>query len=113
MPTPRKRKQPLKLKKINVSEKSQWREILKDIDKDEIPIELLLSIKVRLIDGTEVNIDVKELLQKGHDPIDIQNSLDLKFQEIDAYIEDIDFYVSIDEVVKTVKPLTDQILKDL
>lgn len=102
-----------KLKKINVSAKDQWKRILKDIEKEEIPITLLRSISVNLIDGTIVNIDVKELIKEGHDPEVIEEMLDLRLKALDHIIEDVDFYVDIDDVVRTVQPITDQILKDL
>jgi hypothetical protein len=93
--------------------KDQWRKIIKDVDKDSVPVDLLLSITVRLIDGTEVNIDIKELLESGSDPESLEKMLSLKLQSLDRFIKDVDYYVSIDQVVKTVQPLTDQILKDL
>ena len=102
-----------KLKKINVSAKDQWKRILRDIEKEEIPVTLLRSISVNLIDGTIVNIDVKELIKEGHDPEVIEEMLDLRLKALDHIIEDVDFYVDIDDVVNTVQPITDQILKDL
>lgn len=109
---PRKKPRP-KLKRINVSAREQWRRILKDVDKNEIPITLLQSINVNLVDGTVVNIDVKELIKAGHDPDAVEQLLDLKLKSLDHIIEDVDFFVSIDDVVKTVQPITDRILKDL
>lgn len=110
--TPRKNRQP-KLKKVNVSAKAQWRQILKDVDKDEIPIDLLLSISVNLIDGTQININVRDLIDQGTDPKALERMLDEKFAALDDYIYDIDFMVSIDTVASRVQPITDQILKDL
>lgn len=107
-----KRKRP-KLKKINVSAKTQWRQILKEIDKDEIPVDLLLSITVNLIDGTKIKIDIQDLLDEGNDPKVLEEMLDLKFKTMDHIIQDIDFYINIDNIAKTVQPITDQILKDL
>ena len=109
---PKKERRP-KLKKINVSTKTQWRNILKDIDKDEIPVTLLLGLTVNLIDGTKIDIDVKELLKEVKDPDGLEDLLEVKLREIDAYIEDIDFYINIDDVVRAVQPITEQILKDL
>jgi hypothetical protein len=109
---PKKERRP-KLKRINVSAKTQWKHILKDVDKDEIPISLLLGLTVNLIDGTKVNIDIKELLKEGNDPEALEDLLDKKLREMDDYIEDIDFYISLDDVVRTVQPITDRILKDL
>lgn len=109
---PRKNPRP-KLKRINASARDQWRRILKDVEKKEIPITLLESINVNLVDGTVVSIDIKELISSGHDPDDIEQLLDLKLKSLDHIIEDVDFFVSIDDVVKTVQPITDRILKDL
>lgn len=109
---PKKPKRP-KSKKLNISSRSQWRALIKDIDKDDIPVDFLLSITVNLIDGSKININIKELLDQGTDPEVLHTSLDHKLQALDDYIKDIDFYVSIDDIVRTVQPITDQILKDL
>lgn len=110
---PRRKKALPKLKKVNVSKKAQWNQILKDIDKDEIPIDLLQAMNINLIDGTQVYINIKELLSAGSSPDEIKAMLDVKLMAIDQYIEDIDFYVNVDDVAKTVQPITDQMLKDL
>jgi len=102
-----------KLKKINVSKKSQWKNILKDVEKNEIPISLLQAIGVNLIDGTVINIDIKELLAAGNDTQQIEDMLDLKLRALDDIIADVDFYVNINDVVNTVQPITDQMLKNL
>jgi len=109
---PKKERRP-RTKKISVLEKNQWKNILKEIDKDEIPIDLLLSITVNLIDGTKVKIDIKELLDSGNDPEVLEKALDHKFRTMDQFIENIDFYVNIEDIARTVQPITDQILKDL
>jgi len=102
-----------KLKKINVTLRDQWKSILKQVEKDEVPITMLQSLSVNLIDGTVVNIDIKELLKDGIDPVDIEEMLDLKLKALDNIIVDVDFFVSIDDVVSAVQPITDEILKDL
>jgi len=102
-----------KLKKINISAKDQWRKILKEVEKKEIPITLLQSITVNLIDGTMVNVNIKELLSEGNDPELIEEMLNIKLKSLDQVIEDIDFYVDIDNVAKVIQPITDKILKDL
>lgn len=109
---PQKSRQP-KLKKVNVSARAQWKQILKDVDKDDIPIDFLLRISVNLIDGTKIDINVKDLIEEGHDPSELEEVLDNKFRSLDPYILDIDFYINLDDVVRTVQPITDQILKNL
>ena len=102
-----------KSKRLNVSKRSQWERILKDIKKEEIPVAVLDSLRVNLIDGTSVFIDIRELINEGNDPADIEAELQVKLTALDDVIEDVDFYIDVDSVTKTVQPITDHILKGL
>ena len=44
---------------------------------------------------------------------EIEEMLDAKFNELDAYIQNVDFLIDIDKVVDTVQPETDKVLKGL
>jgi len=110
--TPPKRKRP-KLKKINISSRSQWQNIIRDVDTDHIPIRLVNAIGINLIDGTKVTINIRELIAAGNDPEELDQVLRSKFASLDNIIQDVDFYVDIEAVANAVQPLTDQILKDL
>jgi hypothetical protein len=68
---------------------------------------------VQLVDGTSINIDIKQLIDDGQDPTEIEQLLDAKFHDLDEYIENVDFFIDIDKVVNTVQPETDKVLKDL
>ncbi len=109
---PQKPKRP-KSKRLNVSSKKEWERILKDVDKQDVPIGMLESLVVNLRDGTQVSIDIRELIAEGVDPDDLKNHIDERLEALDDYIEDVDFYISLDEVRKTVQPATDQLLKNL
>lgn len=91
----------------------KWKQILKQVDKDQIPLNYILNIEVNLIDGTTVNLNIKELLQAGADPVELKAHIDNKLSLIDEMVTDIDFYINIDDVAKTVQTLTDHMLKDL
>lgn len=108
----RKQKHP-KLKRLNITAREKWSKILKEVEKQEVPITLLESITVELIDGTKVQINIKDLIDEGLDPDEIENALNKKLQELDHIIKEIDFFVSLDDVAKTVQPITDTFLKDL
>lgn len=112
MTTPKRNPRP-KLKKVNVSAKEQWRRILREVDKDDIPVNMLIGLDVNLIDGTVVKINIKELLAEGTDPDVLGQMLDLKLKALDDIIKDVSFMVSIDEVANIVQPMTDRILKNL
>jgi fatty acid-binding protein DegV len=107
-----KRKKP-RLKRLNITAREKWEKILKGIEKTQVPVTVLESITVNLIDGTQVSVDIKELIAEGNDPDDIEAMLNEKLTELDHIIKDVDFYVSIDDVAKVVQPITDGFLKDL
>lgn len=99
--------------KININSKEVWENILATVEKPEVPIEVLEKIIIHLIDGTKVNINIIELLADGADPETLERELGDKLEKLDHMIEDIDFYVNIDEVAKTIQPETDRILSKL
>ena len=107
-----KRKRP-KLKRLNVTVREKWNKILKDVEKREVPVTLLESITVNLIDGTRVNVNIKELIVEGMDPEEIEQMLNEKLKALDHIIKDVDFFVNIDDVANAVQPITDSFLKDL
>lgn len=109
---PKKPKQP-RSKRLKVSKKEQWERILKDVEKREVPIGCLESIQVNLRDGTSVIVDIKQLLAEGQDPELVEYMVNSKLKALDHIIDDVDFYISVDSVAKTVQPITDSILKDL
>lgn len=100
-------------KRLKVSKKEQWETILKNVEKKEVPIGCLESIQVNLRDGTSVVIDIKQLLAEGQDPELVEYAVNSKLKALDHIIDDVDFYISVDSVAKTVQPITDIILKDL
>lgn len=102
-----------KLKRLNISVREKWKTILKEVEKQEVPVTFLESISVNLIDGTSVNVNIKELIAEGMDPDEVETILNHKLNELDYIIKDVDFFVSIDDVANVVQPITDNFLKDL
>ena len=98
---------------LNLNLRDKWQHIINDVAKPDVPINMLERIIVHLIDGTKVNVDITGLLADGGDPNIIENHIQHKLDELDAYIEDIDLYVNLQEVAKTVQPFTDKILSVL
>ena len=100
-------------KKITLNVSKRWKDIVEGVDKKEVPIGILQQIIVKLIDGTNISIDVKQLLADGMPDAEIEDMLDAKFSELDAYIQNVDFLIDIDKVVDAVQPETDKVLKGL
>lgn len=100
-------------KRITLNDSRNWKSIIEGVDKKEVPVNILQEISVKLVDGTVVTVDVKQLLRDGMRPLEIEKMLDEKFYELDAYILNVDFLVDIDKVASTIKPETDKVLKNL
>lgn len=99
--------------KLNLTSKDKWKTILEDVEKKEIPVEVMDRLIVNMIDGTSITINIKEMLATGSNPNKVHAELQKKLDEMDPYIEDIDFHINIDAVVNTIQPVTDRILKNL
>jgi hypothetical protein len=106
-------KKPPKSKRINLNYKGQWREILKDVEKEQVPINLLDCIMLKLLDGTEITIEVKKMLDSGEDGEELQKDISAKLAKLDHLIDQVDFFISIESLDRIIKPITADILKDL
>lgn len=102
-----------KSKRLNLNKKSQWERLLKEVKKEQVPITCLESICVNLKDGTAVTVDIKQLLAEGYNPDALEQEINQKLEALDEIIDDVDFYISVESVAKTVQPITDNLLKDL
>lgn len=102
-----------KAKKITINSRQNWKNILKEVDKKEVPLELLNSINIRLIDGTDIKIDVPALLETSVNALSVEEYLNEKFEELDSYIDNVDFFINLEYVSKTVEDSTNEILKNL
>jgi hypothetical protein len=100
-------------KKITLNTRSQWQRWVKEANKADVPIEVIQYVVVNLKDGSHVPIHISQLLAGGHDPEELDQQLASKLKELDDYIEDVDYYISVATVAKTVKAATDKLLKDL
>jgi len=99
--------------KINLNKREKWKGILEEVEKDEVPVEVMERVTVNLIDGTAVDINIRQLILNGEDPHAVQQELQNKLTTLDQYIEDVDFHINIDAVVNAVQPVTDRILRKL
>ena len=109
---PKKPRRP-KSKRLNLNRKDQWEKLLKEVNKEQVPIGVLRYITVNLKDGTSVDVNIAEMLEDGAEPAFVEKLINSKLEALDDVIKDVDFHISVDAVSKVVQPFTDQLLKDL
>lgn len=112
MPKPKKQRQP-RSKRLNLNRKDQWEKLLKEVNKEQVPIGVLRYITVNLKDGTSVDVNIAEMLEEGADPEVVERVINKKLNDLDDIIQDVDFHISVDSVAKVIQPFTDKLLKDL
>lgn len=99
--------------KLHLDTSAKWKQILQEINKDEMPVEVMDRVVVNLKDGTAVNVNIRELLLEGVEPDLIESKLNRSLKELDDSIEDVDFHINVDLVIDNVMPVTNRLLKDL
>ena len=109
---PKKPRQP-KSRRLNLNRKDQWEKLLKEVNKEQVPIGVLRYITVNLKDGTSVDVNIAEMLAEGADPAEVERLINQRLDALDDVIHDVDFHISVDSVAKVIQPFTDQLLKDL
>jgi transcription elongation factor Elf1 len=113
MPQEKPQKPKPKPKKLNLSTKATWKNILKDVEKKECPICVLEKMIVHLKDGTLVTVDIKKLLAEGANPEDVEMHVNQRLEDLDMYIDNVDYFLDVDMLEKTIQPETDKILSKL
>ena len=106
------RKSP-KQKRLNISTKDRWNKILKEVEKESVPVDVLEAVTFKLIDGTDVKVNIKELMNSGFSSEEVEAFLNEKLEQLESYIDDVDYFVNVDDVAGVIQPMTDSILKDL
>jgi hypothetical protein len=92
---PKKPRQP-KSKRLNLNSKAQWEKLLKEVKKEQVPINVLRYITVNLKDGTSVDVNIAEMIDEGADPAFVEQLINSKLEALDDVIEDVDFHISVD-----------------
>jgi len=112
---PRKKQPQRKQRVVKLSPDNQrdWEDILEEIDKQEVPVEVLQKVDIVLNDGTVVELSMAELTGQGMSYNDIEQALNERMDKMGNLISNVEFYVDIDKLQAQIQPNTDKILKDL
>jgi hypothetical protein len=103
----------VKSKRLNLNSKAKWEKLLKEVNKEQVPVAVIRYITVNLKDGTSVDVNIAEMLEEGADPAVVEKLINNKLEALDDVIQDVDFHISVDSVAKVIQPFTDKLLKDL
>lgn len=112
MSSPKPKQKP-KPKKLNLNPKIHWRNIIKDISTDRVPMNIVKTISLVMIDDTLVEINVSDLLLRGMDHQELENYVQNRFAELHNYIKSVNFNINILDIADKIQPATNELLKNI
>ena len=111
MSVPRK---PNKSKRIDLSERRQWKAIIKSAgDPTDASLDIIDMMVFNLIDGSTVEFDITALLTEGFTLREIAKEINNESDRLGDKFIDVTYYFNIDNIILNVKPMTAKILKNL
>jgi hypothetical protein len=89
----------------------QWEIIINEVDKDNVPLECIKKMVLKLTGGKQKTINIHSLVKQGMEFEEIANFVSRSMEDLSPI--DIDFVVDIRSVAQLVQPETDKILGKL
>lgn len=97
----------------DINDGEEWQELLNGVDASEVPIDMLKYLKTHMKNGTSFVFPIKEWLESGADPDEIDESIIRWYKVKDKEIIGSDFVVNLEKLKETVIPKTKETLKNL
>lgn len=91
---------------------SQWEHIIDDVDKQKIPVEFIKKLIIKLNGKRQKTINIKNFLEQGLGPDQVEEAVSRKLQEYDDDIISVEFVLNIESIAETVQPETDKLLRN-
>jgi hypothetical protein len=92
---------------------SKWEHILKDIDKNRIPLEFIEKFIIRLEGRRQQTINIQRLLKQGLSPEQIEEIVTRKLNDSGDMLVAIEYILNVESIAETVQPETDKLLSGL
>lgn len=97
----------------DINDGEEWQQLLNGVDASEVPIDMLKYLKTHMKNGTSFVFPIKEWLEAGSDPDEIDEAIVKWYTVKDKEIIGSDFVINLEKLKETVIPQTKQTLKNL
>jgi hypothetical protein len=91
----------------------KWEKLLEDVDKQQIPVEFIKKIVLKLVGRKQHTINIEKMLKQGLEPEDVEDTVSTKLLELDDQVVSIEFVLNVDTIAEIVQPETDKLLNGL
>lgn len=92
---------------------SRWEDLVEGVSKTDVPVDCIKRVVIRLKDGRRRYLNMSTLRKKGLDPLELEGVLNQKLEEYDKQIQNVDFFVDVEQVAELIQPETDKMLGGL
>lgn len=94
-------------------EYGEWRELLKDIDVTDIPLEMAKVLRVHMTTGEKFVFPISQWSKEGYSSKKIENLINKWHERNENEIDAYDFVVDVERVKEAVTAETNKVLKKL
>jgi len=92
---------------------SRWEDLVEGVSKTDVPVDCIKRVVIKLKDGRRRYLNMSTLRKKGLDPLELEGVLNQKLEEYDKQIQNVDFFVDVEQVAELIQPETDKMLGGL
>ena len=89
---------------------SRWESLLAELDIQSVPVHLLSSITMTMVDGSAKIFEISDLLSQGLSSGEIEDMLEEFIDEHDDEIDTLDFHLNLEALSEEVSTRTRKLL---
>ena len=98
---------------LAIDSTAQWEDLIKTVDKDQIPIDCVKKVFFKLRGGKQKTINLSSLRRQGLDLDEIEAVVTRTMLDMSNDIVNMDFIIDVDSVKEYVQPITNNLLGKL
>ena len=98
---------------LAIDSTAQWEDLIKTVDKDQIPIDCVKKVFFKLRGGKQKTINLASLRKQGLELEEIETVVTRTMMDMSDDIVNMDFIIDIDTVREYVQPMTNTLLGKL
>lgn len=91
----------------------KWERLLDGVDKQQVPVEFIKKLILRLEGKRQKTINIERFLSQGLEPEEIEDAISRQLIKLDDEVVGIEFILNLQSIAETVQPETDQLLRGL
>jgi len=88
----------------------QWEDLIKTVDKDQIPIDCVKKVLFKLKGGKQKTINLGTLRKQGLEIEEIETVVTRTMLDMSSDIVNMDFVIDVQIVAEHIQPITDKLL---